>query len=87
MLTIDGLRTYIAADTEDIPEMAGVEEIDVAFLPCNQPYTMTPEQVAKAARAVMPKTLFPYHYSQTPVKRVAELLAGSGVDVRIRNYQ
>ena len=87
VLTIDGLRIYIAGDTEDIPEMAGVEEIDVAFLPCNQPYTMTPEQVAKAARAVMPKTLFPYHYSQTPVKRVAELLAGSGVDVRIRNYQ
>ena len=87
VLTIDGLRIYIAGDTEDIPEMATLKDIDVAFLPCNQPYTMTPEQVAKAARTIKPKVLFPYHYSATPIKRVAELLAGSGIDVRIRNYQ
>ena len=61
--------------------------IDIAFLPCNQPYTMTPAQVAKAAKTIKPKILFPYHYSQTPVKHVVELLAGSGIDVRIRNYQ
>ena len=87
VLTIDGLRIYIAGDTEDIPEMATLQDIDVAFLPCNQPYTMTPEQVAKAARTIKPKILFPYHYSQTPIKRATELLAGSGIDVRIRNYQ
>jgi len=87
VLMIDGLRIYIAGDTEDIPEMVKLKDIDIAFLPCNQPYTMTPEQVAKAARTIKPKVLFPYHYSQTPVKRVAELLAGSGIDVRIRNYQ
>ena len=87
VLTIDGLRIYIASDTEDIPEMAKLTDIDIAFLPCNQPYTMTPEQVAKAARTIKPKVLFPYHYSETPIKRVAELLAGSGVDVRIRNYR
>ena len=87
VLTIDGLRIYIAGDTEDIPEMASLKDIDVAFLPCNQPYTMTPGQVAKAARTVKPKVLFPYHYSQTPVKQVADLLTGSGIDVRIRNYQ
>ena len=87
VLTIDGLRIYIAGDTEDIPEMASLKDIDVAFLPCNQPYTMTPEQVAKAARTIKPKVLFPYHYSQTPIKQVVDLLAGSGIDVRIRNYQ
>ena len=87
VLTIDGLRIYIAGDTEDIPEMSALKNIDVAFLPCNQPYTMTPEQLAKAARTIKPKVLFPYHYSQTPVKQVADLLAGSGIDVRIRNYQ
>ena len=87
VLTIDGLRIYIAGDTEDIPEMASLKDIDVAFLPCNQPYTMTPEQVAKAARTIKPKVLFPYHYSQTPIKQVADLLTGSGIDVRIRNYQ
>ena len=67
VLTIDGLRVYIAGDTEDIPEMAKLKDIDIAFLPCNQPYTMTPEQVAKAARTIKPKVLFPYHYSQTPI--------------------
>ena len=87
VLTMGGLRIYIAGDTEDIPEMADLKDIDVAFLPCNQPYTMTPEQVAKAARAIKPKVLFPYHYSQTPIKQVADLLTGSGIDVRIRNYQ
>ena len=87
VLTIDGLRIYIAGDTEDIPEMAKLKDVDVAFLPCNQPYTMTPEQVAKAARTIKPKVLFPYHYSQTPVKRVSELLADTSIDVRIRSYQ
>ena len=87
VLTLDGLRIYIAGDTEDIPEMADLKDIDIAFLPCNQPYTMTPEQVAKAAKTIKPKVLFPYHYSETPVKKVADLLAGSGIDVRIRNYR
>ena len=87
VLTIDDLRIYIAGDTEDIPEMASLKDIDVAFLPCNQPYTMTPEQVAKAAKVIKPKVLFPYHYSETPIKRVAELLADMSIDVRIRNYR
>ena len=52
-----------------------------------QPDTMMPEQVAKVARTIKPKVLFPYHYSQTPVKQVADLLAGSGIDVRIRDYR
>ena len=62
ILTIDGLRIYIAGDTEDIPEMEAIKDIDIAFLPCNQPYTMTTEQLAKAARTVKPKVVFPYHY-------------------------
>ena len=81
------LRIYIAGDTEDIPEMTKLKDIDIAFLPCNQPYTMTPEQVAKAAKTIKPKVFFPYHYSSTPVKRVAELLSDTSIDVRIRNYQ
>ena len=48
---------------------------------------MTPEQVAKEARTINPNVLFPYHYSQTPIKQVSDLLTGSGIDVRIRNYQ
>ena len=44
ILTIDGLRIYIAGDTEDIPEMSAIKDIDIAFLPCNQPYTKTTQQ-------------------------------------------
>ena len=87
VLTLGGFRIYLAGDTEDIPEMADVKDVDVAFLPVNQPYTMTPEQAARAAKTVQPKVLFPYHYSQTPIQRVADLLAGSGIDVRIRDYR
>lgn len=87
ILTMDGLRIYIAGDTEDIPEMTSIKNIDVAFLPCNLPYTMTPEQLAKAAKMFKPKVLFPYHYGQTKIEDAVSLLQGSGIDVRIRNYQ
>ena len=87
ILTIDDLRIYIAGDTEDIEEMTAIKDIDVAFLPCNLPYTMTPEQCAKAAKTFMPKILYPYHFSDTKIERMAELLEGSGIDVRIRNFK
>ena len=87
ILTIDGLRIYIAGDTEDIPEMKDIKDIDIAFLPCNQPYTMTPEQLIKAARTIKPKVLFPYHYGQTDVSGIAGQLKGDGIDVRIRHYE
>ena len=85
ILTIDGLRIYIAGDTEDIPEMADVKDIDIAFLPCNQPYTMTPEQVITVAKIIRPKVLFPYHYSQTDVSGIPAQLPD--IDVRIRHYE
>lgn len=87
ILTIDGLRIYIAGDTEDIPEMADIKDIDIAFLPCNQPYTMTTEQLVKAAKVIKPKVLFPYHYGQTDVKNLSEQLKADGIDVRIRHYE
>ena len=87
VLSLDGLRIYIAGDTEDIPEMAELQNIDIAFLPCNQPYTMTVEQLAKAAKMFKPKVLFPYHYSDTTIHKVSMLLVGSGIDVRIRDYR
>ena len=85
VLTLDGLRIYIAGDTEDIPEMAGLKDIDVAFLPVNQPFTMTPEQCIRAAERMAPKVLIPYHYGDTDLSAVASALPG--VDVRIRQMQ
>jgi L-ascorbate metabolism protein UlaG (beta-lactamase superfamily) len=87
ILTLDGLRVYIAGDTEDIPEMADVKDIDIAFLPCNQPYTMTTAQLVKAAKTIKPKVLFPYHYGQTDVTTIPSQLQGEGIDVRIRHYE
>ena len=87
ILTIDGLRIYIAGDTEDIPEMSQIKDIDIAFLPCNQPFTMTSEQLVRAAKIIKPKVLFPYHYNDTPVHKISMQLAGSGIDVRIRDYK
>ena len=87
VLTIGGTRIYIAGDTEDIPEMEQLKDIDVAFLPCNQPYTMTPDQLMRAARMVKPKVLFPYHFGQTDVSRLPDLLREDGIDVRLRHYE
>ncbi len=85
VLTMGGLRIYIAGDTEDIPEMAEVKDIDLAFLPCNQPYTMTVDQCICAAKTITPKVLIPYHFSDTDVTGLPEALPG--IDVRIRNMQ
>ncbi|MGM9798315.1 MAG: MBL fold metallo-hydrolase [Parabacteroides sp.] len=88
VLDFDGFRVYVAGDTEDIPELSSLKAIDVAFLPVNQPYTMTPEQAAHAARVIQPKVFYPYHYSQTPVaETLPALLEGSGVELRIRALQ
>ena len=87
VLTIEGMRIYIAGDTEDIPEMGTIKDIDVAFMPCNLPYTMSPEQCSQAALMVKPAVLFPYHYGDTDIQRLVQLLDGSGIDVRIRDYQ
>jgi L-ascorbate metabolism protein UlaG (beta-lactamase superfamily) len=87
ILTLDGMRIYIAGDTEDIPEMANIKDISIAFLPCNQPYTMTIEQAANAAKIIQPKVLFPYHYNDTPVNKLIPLLAREGIKVLVRNYQ
>lgn len=87
VLTLDGLRIYIAGDTEDIPEMQDLKDIDIAFLPCNQPYTMTVDQLVKAAKTIQPKVLFPYHYNETPVNRISMMLHGSGIKVMIRDYK
>ena len=87
ILTIDGLRIYIAGDTEDIPEMSTIKDIDIAFLPCNQPFTMTPEQLISVAKIVKPKVMFPYHYGDTDVSRIPELLKDNGIEVRIRHYE
>jgi L-ascorbate metabolism protein UlaG (beta-lactamase superfamily) len=88
VITFGDKRVYVAGDTENTPEMKALKNIDVAFLPMNLPYTMTPQMVADAAKAFMPKILYPYHYGDTPTAQLTKLLAGTpAIEVRIRNLK
>jgi L-ascorbate metabolism protein UlaG (beta-lactamase superfamily) len=88
VLTLGDKRLYIAGDTENVPEMSRLKRIDIAFLPMNLPYTMTPEMVAAAARSFKPKVLYPYHYGETdPARLVSLLKENREIDVRIRRMK
>jgi L-ascorbate metabolism protein UlaG (beta-lactamase superfamily) len=86
VLTWGGKRIYVAGDTEAIPEMRALRNIDIAFVPMNLPYTMTPEEAAGAVKAFKPKVVYPYHYRGTDVNVFAKALEGSGIEVRLRNW-
>jgi L-ascorbate metabolism protein UlaG (beta-lactamase superfamily) len=88
VLTFGDKRVYVAGDTENTPEMKAMKGIDVAFLPMNLPYTMTPEMVADAASAFRPKILYPYHFGETDTGKLLELMKGTpDVEVRIRRMK
>jgi len=82
IFTLGGSRIYIPGDCENMPEMAQFKDIDVAFLPINQPYTMTVEQAIVAAEIIKPKILYPIHYSDTQLEGLS-VLKKAGVEVRI----
>ena len=86
IVTYGGLRIYIAGDTEGIPEMRALKNIDVAFIPMILPYTMSPADAADAVKAFHPKVVYPYHYGQSDLKVFETALKGTGIDVRIRNW-
>jgi L-ascorbate metabolism protein UlaG (beta-lactamase superfamily) len=88
IISFGDTRVYVAGDTENTPEMKALRGIDVAFLPMNLPYTMTPEMVADAARAFRPRILYPYHYGDTDPRKLVALLKGEkGIEVRVRDMR
>ena len=88
VITFGGKRVYVAGDTENTPEMTMLKDIDIAFLPMNLPYTMTPEMVASATKAFKPKILYPYHYGETDTSKIVELLKDvKHTEVRIRKMK
>lgn len=87
ILKIGDKKFYIAGDSENTPEMKALKGIEVAFLPMNLPYTMTPEMVADAAMAFRPKILYPYHFGETNTNEIIGLLKDTGIEVRIRNLK
>lgn len=84
VLTIDGLRIYIAGDTEDIPEMRALTDIHIAFVPMNLPYTMEVEKAADAVAAFKPTYCYPYHYRDSDPELFARLVAESGAEVEVK---
>lgn len=62
IVTINGKRIYHAGDTDNIPEMSNLKNIDIALLPVSGTYVMTAEEAADAANRIMPKVAVPMHY-------------------------
>jgi len=88
VITFGDKRVYVAGDTENVPEMKELKDIDIAFLPMNVPPTMTPEMVADAAKVFKPKVLYPYHYGDTDTSKLIDLLKDvKEIEVRIRKMK
>jgi L-ascorbate metabolism protein UlaG (beta-lactamase superfamily) len=77
---------YFAGDTEGTPEMRALKNIDVAFIPMNLPYTMTPAEAADAVKAFHPKVAIPYHYKGQDIALFKQALEGSGIEVRLLDW-
>ena len=66
IITVGGTRIYVAGDTEDNEDVLALKDIDIAFLPVNQPYTMTVEQCTRVIEAIRPAIFYPYHFGGSP---------------------
>lgn len=87
ILTFGGSRIYVAGDTEDNEDVLSIRDIDVAFLPVNQPYTMTVDQCVRVVEAIRPKVFYPYHFGGTDFKTDIDALVErvKGItDIRVR---
>jgi len=86
VLTYGGKRFYFSGDTEGVPEMRALKNIDVAFVCMNLPYTMPPEEAADAVKAFHPKIVIPYHYRGSDLSVFQKALAGTGIEVRLLDW-
>lgn len=87
VLTLGGKRVYVSGDTEDIPEMRALKDIDVAFVCMNLPYTMTVDQAASAVKQFHPGIVYPYHYRGSDVEKFKQLVGATpGIEVRLREW-
>jgi len=85
ILTFGNLRVYVAGDTENVPEVKALKNIDIAVLPMSWPYTMSEEMLADAAKAITPKILYVYHVEGPDYDKLKSLLKDTGIDLRIRS--
>jgi len=86
VLTYGGKRFYFSGDTEGVPEMRALKNIDVAFVCMNLPYTMPPEEAADAVKAFHPKIVIPYHCRGSDLAVFQKGLEGTGIEVRVLDW-
>ena len=84
VIALGGTLVYVAGDTEPTDEMLGLRDIEIAFLPMNLPYTMSPEQAVEALNVFKPRIAYPYHYGDSDLSVLAERL---GPDTELRLLQ
>lgn len=84
VLTFDNKRIYISGDTEGIKEMRELENIDVAFVCMNMPYTMDIDQAADAVLDFKPNIIYPYHYRGSDVIAFKKLVESNNRDIEVR---
>ncbi len=94
VLNLGGQRIFFSGDTECVPEIKALTNIDVAFVTMNLPYTMPPDEAAACVKAFKPRIAYAYHYrgmgGPTPEQNIAAFRAGmkgfQGVEVRTPNF-
>ena len=86
ILTMGGKRIYFSGDTEAHAEMRALENIDVAFVCMNLPYTMPPDEAADGVKAFQPAVVYPYHYRGSDLAVFQKALAGEPIEVRLRDW-
>ena len=94
VLTLGGQRIFFSGDTECVPEIKALTNIDVAFVTMNLPYTMPPEEAAACVKAFKPRIVYAYHYrgmgEPTPEQNLeafrAAMKGTAGIEVRTPNF-
>jgi len=86
VLSLGGQRIYLSGDTECIPEMKDLRDIDVAFVSMNLPYTMPPDEAAECVNAFRPRVVYPYHYRGSDLNEFKNAVTNPGIDVRILDW-
>ena len=87
VLTLGGKRVYFSGDTECVPEIRALENIDVAFMTMNLPYTMPPSEAADCVKAFQPAIVYPYHFRGSDLNEFSSALASeSNIEVRVRKW-
>jgi L-ascorbate metabolism protein UlaG (beta-lactamase superfamily) len=81
-----GTRVYIGGDTGCTAEMQAITDLDVAFVPMNLPYTMSPDEAAACVKAMKPRIVYPYHFVGSDPKEFGAALEGTGIEVRLRDW-